>query len=178
MRRQVLRRFRVIRRSTGRAGAWPTVIEAEGRTLDTEATIASVETKQTRNDNTRWVVRDDSGVEYTTFRPAIGRAAEAAQGKRARISFHEEERNGFRNVYLDAVAPLREPPSDSASNADFDPDEAAWRTAVDAAPYLLGDEAREGEIAPEEAFEKLKPFKDLVSEDIRSGPGDGESQPR
>jgi hypothetical protein len=25
-------------------------------------------------------------------------------------------------------------------------------------------------VAPEEAFEKLKPFKDLVSEDIRSGP--------
>jgi hypothetical protein len=25
-------------------------------------------------------------------------------------------------------------------------------------------------VPPEEAFEKLKPFKDLVSEDIRSGP--------
>jgi hypothetical protein len=38
----------------------------------------------------------------------------------------------------------------------------------------LGDEARDDEVPPEEAFEKLKPFKDLVSEDIRSGPGKGE----
>jgi hypothetical protein len=146
--------------------------------VDAEATIASVETKETRNGNTRWIVTDDSGAEYTTFRPAIGRAAEAAQGGRARIAFHEEERKGFRNVYLDAVEPLRPPPSGSAPNPDPDPDEAAWRTAVDAAPYLLGDEAREGEIAPEEAFEKLKPFKDLVSEDIRSGPEGGDPHPR
>jgi hypothetical protein len=45
---------------------------------------------------------------------------------------------------------------------------------VEAAPYLLGDEGRDGEVPPEEAFEKLKPFKDLVSEDIRSGPGERE----
>jgi hypothetical protein len=150
---------------------------SERQAMDAEATIASVETKQTRNGNTRWLVRDDSGAEYTTFRPAIGRAAEEAQGSRARISFHEDERNGFRNVYLDAVAPLGQPPSGGASNPDSDPDEAAWRTAVDAAPYLLGDEAREGEIAPEEAFDKLKPFKDLVSEDIRSGPEGSDPRP-
>jgi hypothetical protein len=48
-----------------------------------------------------------------------------------------------------------------------------WRTAVDAAPYLLGEEARDGETPPAEAFEKLEPFKDLVSEDIRSGPEGG-----
>jgi hypothetical protein len=136
--------------------------------MDADVVIASVETQQTRSGNTRWAVRDDQGREYTTFRPAIGRAAEEAEGKRARISFHEEERGNFRNVYLDAVQPA--PETASAGASDSDPEEAAWRTAVEAAPYLLGDEGREGEVAPEEAFEKLKPFKDLVSEDIRSGP--------
>ena len=140
--------------------------------MDAEAVIASVKTSQTRNGNTRWTVRDDQGREYTTFREAIGRAAEAAEGRPARIRFHEDERNGFRNVYLDEVQPLRgsRAPSAAAGGADSDPEEAAWRTAVEAAPYLLGEDAREGEVAPEEAFEKLKPFKDLVSEDIRSGP--------
>jgi hypothetical protein len=139
-------------------------------TMDAEALVASVKTTQTRNGNTRWTVVDDSGTEYTTFRPAIGNAAERAEGKRARISFHEEERNGFRNTYLDAIEVLEDQRAAAPSTGDSDPEEAAWRTAVDAAPYLLGDEAREGEVTPEEAFEKLKPFKDLVSEDIRSGP--------
>jgi hypothetical protein len=138
--------------------------------VDAEAVIASVKTTQTRNGNTRWTVVDDSGTEYTTFRPAIGNAAERAEGKRARISFHEEERNGFRNVYLDKIDVVAQGQTPAASADDSDPEEAAWRTAVDAAPYLLGDEARDGDVTPEEAFEKLKPFKDLVSEDIRSGP--------
>src|SRR5919202_1101833 len=141
--------------------------------MDADVVIASVKTNETRSGNTRWTVKDDAGREYTTFRPAIGRAAEAAEGKRARISFHEDERNGFRNVYLDGVQPLRTAqaaPADADDSADSDPEEAAWRTAVEAAPYLLGEESRDGEVPPEEAFEKLKPFKDLVSEDIRSGP--------
>jgi hypothetical protein len=139
--------------------------------MDADVTIASVETNKTRSGNTRWAVKDDQGREYTTFRPAIGQAAERAEGSRARIAFHEEERNGFRNVYLDRVEPLEA--GAPAAADDSDPEEAAWRTAVEAAPYLLGgDEAREGEVPPEEAFEKLKPFKDLVSEDIRSGPSE------
>jgi hypothetical protein len=136
--------------------------------MDADVVIASVKTSETRNGNTRWTVTDDTGAEYTTFRPAIGQAAEQAQGAPARISFHEEERNGFRNVYLDKVEPA--PRGTVAPGAeDSDPDEAAWRTAVDAAPYLLDEKERAGEITPEKAFEKLKPFKDLVSEDIRSG---------
>jgi hypothetical protein len=134
--------------------------------MDAEVVIASVKTNETRNGNTRWTVTDDSGTEYTTFRPPIGQAAEQAQGSRARISFHEEERNGFRNVYLDKVAPAPAPAA--PPRGDSDPDEAAWRTAVDAAPYLLSDEEAAGEVSPEQAFEKLKPFKDLVSEDIRT----------
>lgn len=138
--------------------------------MDADVVIASVGTNETRSGNTRWTIRDDQGREYTTFRPAIGRSAEEAEGKRARISFHEEERNGFRNVYLDAVAPPPESEAEPTPRDDSDPEEAAWQTAVEAAPYLLGQEARDGEVPPEEAFEKLKPFKDLVSEDIRSGP--------
>ena len=144
--------------------------------MDADVTIASVETTQTRSGNTRWTVSDDGGREYTTFRPAIGQAAEQAEGRRARISFHEEERNGFRNVYLDAIEPLSDEPAPGGQQTDSDPEEAAWRTAVDAAPYLLSDADREEEIPPEEAFEKLKPFKDLVSEDIRSGPRGGERE--
>jgi hypothetical protein len=140
--------------------------------MDADVVIASAETNETRSGNTRWTVRDDQGREYTTFRPAIGRAAEAAQGRRARISFHEEERNGFHNVYLDAVASAPDAGAQPSPSGDSDPEEAAWRTAVEAAPYLLGQEARDGEVPPEEAFEKLKPFKDLVSEDIRSGPSE------
>ena len=118
--------------------------------MDAEVVIASVKTNQTRNGNTRWTVRDDQDREYTTFREEIGRAAEAAEGSPARIRFHEDERNGFRNVYLDEVQPLRA--SRASSGA------AAGGGAADS--------------DPEEAFEKLKPFKDLVSEDIRSGPSE------
>ena len=135
--------------------------------MDADVVITSVRTDETRNGNTRWTVTDDGGGEYTTFRPAIGQAAEQAEGSRARISFHEEERNGFRNVYLDKVERAPKP----AAGSDSDPDEAAWRTAVDAAPYLLDEQEAAGEITPERAFEKLKPFKDLVADDIRSGPG-------
>src|SRR5215207_5183865 len=143
--------------------------------MDAEVVIASVKTNETRNGNTRWTVTDDSGTEYTTFRPPIGQAAEQAEGSRARISFHEEERNGFRNVYLDKVEAAPAPAAPASSQSSSDADESAWRTAVDAAPYLLSEEEAAGEISPEEAFEKLKPFKDLVSEDIRTSgqePGD------
>src|SRR3954447_19144682 len=145
--------------------------------MDAEVRIASVETKETRNGNTRWTVTDDSGAEYTTFRPPIGKAAEQAEGSRARIAFHEEERNGFRNVYLDKVEPAAAG-SSPAGGRDSDPDEAAWRTAVDAAPYLLDEQEAAGEISPEKAFEKLKPFKDLVADDIRSGPADPPGEDR
>jgi hypothetical protein len=138
--------------------------------MGADVVITSVRTDATRNGNTRSVT-DDGGGEYTTFRPAIGQAAEQAEGSRARISFHEEERNGFRNVYLDKVEPAPAPPP-AAGGSDSDPDEAAWRTAVDAAPYLLDEQEAAGDITPENALEKLKPFKDLVADEIRSGPAD------
>src|SRR3954451_9183801 len=136
--------------------------------MDADVLITSVKIDETRNGNTRWTVTDEDGGKYTTFRPAIGHAAERAEGSRARVSYHEEDRNGFHNVYLDKVEPAPAPPP-ATGGSDSEPDEAAWRTAVDAAPYLLDDEEAAGEITPEKAFEKLKPFKDLVADDIRSG---------
>jgi hypothetical protein len=136
--------------------------------MEAETRIASVEKSQTRNGNTRWVVRDADGREYTTFRPSIGEAAEQAEGKRATLEYHEQERNGFQNVYLDAVRAAAEEPA-ATSGDDSDPDEVAWNTAVEAAPWLLGSKEPEQELEPDELYEKLEPFKRRVAEDIRHG---------
>jgi hypothetical protein len=55
---------------------------------------------------------------------------------------------------------------------ELDPEEAAWRTAVDAAPWLVGDSEAQGRTAPEELYETLKPFKDKVAEDIKESDSD------
>ncbi len=137
--------------------------------MDTETRIESVQKSETRNGNKRWVVRDADGREYTTFRPTIGEAAERAEGKRATLEYHEQERNGFQNVYLDAVKPAAEEPKAHAPGDDSDPDEVAWNTAVEAAPWLLGSKEPEQELEPDELYEKLEPFKRRVAEDIRHG---------
>ena len=144
--------------------------------MDADVVIAAVKTNETRNGNTRWTVTDDNGTEYTTFRPPIGQAAEKAQGSRARIAFHEEERNGFRNVYLDKVEPLDEPAA-TGGETDHDAEEVAWKTAIEAAPWLLGKAPASG-VEADELFEKLQPFKELVAEDIRDGDGDEDEEER
>jgi hypothetical protein len=138
--------------------------------VETQTTIAAVERSETRNGNTRFVIRDADGREYTTFRPSIGEQAERSQGKRATLEYHEQERNGFLNVYLDAVKPAPEPePAAAAAQNDSDPDEVAWNTAVEAAPWLLGSSEPEEALEPDELYEKLAPFKERVAEDIRDG---------
>jgi hypothetical protein len=137
--------------------------------VETESTITAVERSETRNGNTRFVVRDADGREYTTFRPSIGEQAERNQGKRATLEYHEQERNGFQNVYLDAVKPAAEPDPLPAAQNDSDPDEVAWNTAVEAAPWLLGSKEPEEPLEPDELYEKLEPFKQRVAEDIRDG---------
>ena len=130
-----------------------------------EATVRVDEVKalRTQSGKTRFVLVDENGNEYTTFKEPIARDALAAEGRRARIEYHEQERNGFHNVYLDRVEPLEEP--SAAAEGGRDTDEVAWKTAIEAAPWLLG-EAPEGGVDPEEAFEKLRPFKELVADDI------------
>jgi hypothetical protein len=135
--------------------------------MEAHVSITAVEEVETRSGKTRYVVRDAEGREYTTFRPAIGREAAGFKGRRARIEFHEEDRNGFHNVYLDGIAEAPEAPA--TADAGTDPDEAAWRTAVEAAPWVLGSSDPDRAVPPDELYEKLEPFKRLVAEDIKKG---------
>src|SRR5436309_13283934 len=128
--------------------------------MEKEVHVAEVKTFKTKSGNTRFVLRDDEGKEYTTFREGIARQALAAEGGRARIECHEEQRNGFTNVYLDRVDPL-EDHEESTEAADRDAAEVAWRTAVDAAPWLLGDTPKQS-VPPQRFVEKLTPFKQRV----------------
>jgi hypothetical protein len=134
-----------------------------------EVKIASVETTETRSGHTRYVITDDSGREYTTFRPQIGAAAKAAEGERARIEFHEQQRGGFTNVYLDRVEVIDRADGESEG---AEPEEVGWQAATEAAPWLVGSEKPKQAVEPEELFERLKPFKDLVADDIRDGDDD------
>ena len=121
--------------------------------MEKEIEVTDVRTFETSGGNTRFVVRDADGDEYTTFRERIGEGAMRAKGSRAKIAYHEQQRGQYTNVYLDSIEPL--------------PEEAGWRTAVEAAPWLVGSDDTDREVEPDEMFEKLKPFKDRVAEDIR-----------
>jgi hypothetical protein len=128
-------------------------------------TIAEVDPVKTRTGTIRYVVKDSDGNEYTTFRESIGERAQQLQGRRVRIEYHEQQRGQYTNVYLDKVEPA--PPEAGAADDDSDPEEAAWRTAVDAAPWLVGESDPHEAVSPDELYEKLKPFKERVAEDIR-----------
>jgi hypothetical protein len=140
--------------------------------MDATVLVKDVEESTTRSGNTRYVVRDADGNEYTTFRPKIGSEAAKFEGRRARITYHEEDRGNFHNVYLDSIEPAGD--DEEVDDGDTDPDEAAWRTAVDAAPWLLGESEPQKAVPPERFFKKLKPLKDLVADDIRESPASDE----
>src|SRR3954452_8350443 len=118
---------------------------------------------ETSGGNVRYVVRDGDGNEYTTFREQIGKRARELEGQTARIEFHEQQRGRYTNVYLDKVE--HAPKGEYAGAGDAD--EAAWRAAVEAAPWLVGESEPHEEVPPEELYDKLKPFKERVAEDIR-----------
>jgi hypothetical protein len=128
---------------------------------EAEVRVSEVNAFKTRSGNTRFVLVDEQGKEYSTFKEQIAAKLPGLEGKRARITYHEQERGGFTNVYLDAVVPVEE------ERTEAEVDEAAWRTAMEAAPYLLSPDARD--VPPRELFEKLQPFKELVAEDIEQG---------
>jgi hypothetical protein len=138
--------------------------------------IDEVRTFQTSGGNVRFVLKDSEGNEYTTFREGIGEAAQRLQGRRARIEFHENQRGQYTNVYLDKVEAAPEQPRGAGAVGDTDPDEAAWRTAVEAAPWLVGESEPHEEVPPDRLYEKLRPFKDKVAEDIKSGERDPSSE--
>jgi hypothetical protein len=133
--------------------------------MEETVSVRDVKALKTRSGTVRFVLVDEAGREFTTFRPEIGEQARQALGRRARIEFHEQQRGQFTNVYLDGVDLLDEPEGGSEHEAD----EVAWKTAVDAAPWLLGESPPKEGVDPEELFEKLQPFKELVAEDIESG---------
>ena len=137
--------------------------------MDTVTKIDKVMTFETRTGNTRYVVKDADGNEYTTFRESIGEAAQRLEGSRVRLEYHENQRGQYTNVYLDKVEPA---PGRDEGAPGTDPDEAAWRTAVEAAPWLVGESEPNEAVAPEELYEKLRPFKELVAEDIEGGEGE------
>lgn len=142
--------------------------EPTGNILDMaetrEVRVREVQGHKTKSGNTRFVLVDEEGNEYTTFREGIARSALAAERRRARITFHEQERNGFTNVYLDAVEPLED---DDEEPDDRNAEEAAWDAAIEAAPWLLGSQDPKKKVDADELFETLKPFKDRVADDIK-----------
>jgi hypothetical protein len=129
---------------------------------ETDVVVTDVKALRTRAGNTRFVVVGDDGREFSTFREEIAADLPSLKGRRARVRYHEERRGEYTNVYLDGVEPLDEDEPGPAT----DPDEVGWRTAVDAAPYLLSSAELEREVPPEELFERLRPFKELVADDI------------
>jgi len=129
--------------------------------MEKEVRVVRVDAYKTKSGNTRFVLRDEDGGEYTTFKEEIARQAVAAEGKRARIEYHEQQRDQFTNVYLDRVDVLEEDEEEHAG------DEAAWEVAVEAAPWLVGTSEPDKPIPAKELFEKLKPFQEQVAEDIR-----------
>jgi hypothetical protein len=140
--------------------------------METLVMIDQVRTFETSKGNVRYVIRDSDGNEYTTFREAIGDSAQQLEGRRARIEYHETQRGQYTNVYLDKVEPAEE---ERSTSSDTDPEEAAWRTAVDAAPWLVGESEPHEEVPPDELYDKLKPFKERVAQDIKQeeAPEDG-----
>jgi len=138
--------------------------------MEAVVTLRDVRTFETRGGNLRYVVRDGDGKEYTTFREAIGQQAEQHEGKRVRIEYHEEQRGQYTNVYLDKVEAAPEEEGEGGT----DPEEAAWRTAVDAAPWLVGESEPHEEVPPDQLYDKLKPFKERVAEDIKEGDAEEE----
>jgi hypothetical protein len=136
-------------------------LDGNGPGMEKDVRVTRVDAYKTKSGNTRFVLRDEEGNEYTTFKEAIARQAVAAEGRRARIEFHEQERNGFTNVYLDGVEPLED------EEEHRDTDEAAWEVAVEAAPWLVGTSEPNEPIPAKELFERLKPFQEEVAEDIR-----------
>jgi hypothetical protein len=145
--------------------------------VEREVRVREVEEVAGRSGATRFVLRDDEGNAYTTFRDRVGREAKRFEGKRARIEFHEEDRRGFHNVYLDSVGPVSGEPGGESTHRDGPTaDESAWDTAVEAAPWILGSREPQEAVPPAELYERLHPFKELVADDIRKA-GDDEPDP-
>jgi hypothetical protein len=63
--------------------------------MDKTVKVADVSGYRTKSGNIRFVLRDEDGNEYTTFKEEIGRRALELEGRPARITYHEAQRNGY-----------------------------------------------------------------------------------
>jgi hypothetical protein len=140
--------------------------------MDAVVTLDDVRTFETSGGNVRYVARDADGNEYTTFREAIGNRARERAAERVRIEYHENQRGRYTNVYLDKIEPAPPEPEQAGGDSTTDAEEAAWRTAVEAAPWLVGESEPHEEVPPDELYEKLKPFQEQVAEDIKESDED------
>ena len=87
-----------------------------------------------------------------------------------RLEYHEDERNGFKNVWLDKVTGIAEPERAGGEGSSTDPDESAWNTAIEAAPWVLGtNEPDRGGARPRSSSRSSSPSSAFVAEDIRHG---------
>jgi hypothetical protein len=140
--------------------------------MEVVSKLEEVSCFETRSGHARFVARDAEGREFTTFHEQIGERAKALQGRQVRIRYHEVQRGRYNNVYLDEIEEIPGTegtgPSQGAETVS-DVEEAAWRTAVEAAPWLVGQP--DGTVEPEELYEKLKPFEQRIADDIAAGRG-------
>jgi hypothetical protein len=139
------------------------VLDGNSSCMEKEVRVSRVDAYETKSGNTRFVLRDEEGNEYTTFKEDIARQAVAAEGMHARIEYHEQQRGQFTNVYLDRVEPLED--DEPVSQSDIDA--GAWEVAVEAVPWLVGTSEPDRPIPAKELFARLKPFQQEVAEDIR-----------
>jgi len=102
--------------------------------MEKDVRISRVDAYQTKAGNTQFVVRDEEGNTYATFREDVAGKAMAAERLPVRIEYHERQRGGFTNVYLDRVEPLE----GEEPEGDGDTDAAAWEVAAEALPWLIG----------------------------------------
>jgi hypothetical protein len=136
--------------------------------MQREITVEGVHSSATQGGSIRWVIRDKDGNEYSTFREAIGQGLRQFEGKRARIEFHEQRRGQYTNVYLDAIEPVESAGTQRAEVAAADPEEAAWQTAVAAAPWLVGEPR--SAVQPKKALRQAQAVRGVRREGHRGAP--------
>src|SRR3954452_21455565 len=104
-------------------------------------------------------------------RPSVRRSARRhrrLRGRRARVEYHEQQRGSYRNVYLDAVEPVEDQSGDGGPDHSS-ADAVAWETALEATPWLVGSAEPQRPVDPQELYSRLRPFKEMVADDIRQG---------
>ena len=112
--------------------------------MEADVRIDKVDAVQTRGGNTRYVIRDDQGREYTTFRPDHRDARQRNSRAGARTSSFTRTSATVSRTSISTGSPRAA--ESSAPLTATDPDESAWSTAVEAAPWVLGSREPEREV--------------------------------